>query len=147
MHHAVLYDGSYRKIHIPGDKPSAFSVVRCECYCFNGINYRIGIGGSDGFKACFIGTFSNTNAQAAPLGSALVVILAVIGGIFFPDYLMPEAIKKISIVSPLKWGTNAFFNIFARGADLRIVYPQILSLISFFMLSIFISATSFAKRK
>jgi ABC-2 type transport system permease protein len=94
-----------------------------------------------------IGTFTNTNAQAAPLGSALVVILAVIGGIFFPDYLMPESIKKISIISPLKWGTNAFFNIFARGADLKIVYPQILSLISFFMVSIYISATSFAKRK
>jgi hypothetical protein len=68
----------------------------------------------------FIGSVTSTFGQAAPLGSVLVVILAVLGGIFVPNYMMPDAIRKVSIISPLHWGTDAFFSIFARGGGRRV---------------------------
>jgi ABC-2 type transport system permease protein len=86
-----------------------------------------------------IGTLSNTYGQAAPFGSVLVVILAVLGGIFVPAFMMPEAMQKISIISPLRWGTDAFFSIFARGAGVADIWPQLLALLIFFGLTMFIS--------
>jgi len=93
-----------------------------------------------------IGTVCSTFGQAAPLGSVLVVILAILGGIFVPDYMMPAIISKISIISPLRWGTDAFFSIFARGAGIVVVLPQLLSLLVFFGISLLFSTNAFAKR-
>jgi len=94
-----------------------------------------------------IGTVTSTFGQAAPLGSVLVVILAVLGGIFVPNYMMPDAIRTISIISPLHWGTDAFFSIFARGAGMNNVWPQFLSLLIFFGISLIIAVFAFTKRK
>jgi ABC-2 type transport system permease protein len=94
-----------------------------------------------------IGTVCSTYGQAAPLGSVLVVILAILGGIFVPAYMMPEMIRKISIISPLRWGTDAFFSIFARGAGINAVLPQFLSLIIFFWISLVFSIKAFNKHK
>ena len=92
-----------------------------------------------------IGTASATYGQAAPLGSVMVVILAILGGIFVPAFMMPDIIRKISIISPLRWGTDAFFSIFARGAGMDVVLPQLLSLFGFFGISLFIAIKVFTK--
>ena len=94
-----------------------------------------------------IGTVSSTYGQAAPLGSVIVVILAILGGIFVPAFMMPDIIRKISIISPLRWGTDAFFSIFARGAGIKVVLPQLLSLLIFFGISMLVSIRVFTKRK
>jgi ABC-2 type transport system permease protein len=94
-----------------------------------------------------IGSVTSTFGQAAPLGSVLVVILAILGGIFVPNYMMPDAIRKISIISPLHWGTDAFFSIFARGAGIGSVWPQLLYLLGFFGVSLIITVCTFTKRK
>jgi ABC-type multidrug transport system permease subunit len=75
----------------------------------------------------------------------LVVILAILGGIFVPDYMMPDLISKISFISPLRWGTDAFFSIFARKAGLDMVLPQFLSLIVFFVISLILSVKAIRK--
>jgi ABC-2 type transport system permease protein len=94
-----------------------------------------------------IGTVTSTFGQAAPLGSVLVVILAILGGIFVPNYMMPNAIRQMSIISPLHWGTDAFFSIFARGVGLGSVWTQFLSLLGFFAISLTIAVVAFTKRK
>jgi ABC-2 type transport system permease protein len=93
------------------------------------------------------GILSSTNGQAATLGSVMVVILAVLGGIFVPSYMMPDVISKISIISPLRWGTDAFFNIFARGSGVNLILPQVFSLFVFFGISLFFSMKAFNQRK
>jgi ABC-2 type transport system permease protein len=93
------------------------------------------------------GTLSSTYGQAATLGSVMVVILAVLGGIFVPSYMMPHIISKISIISPLRWGTDAFFNIFARGGGLNLILPQVFSLLIFFGISLFFSIKVFSQHK
>ncbi|MBN1416542.1 MAG: ABC transporter permease [Bacteroidales bacterium] len=94
-----------------------------------------------------IGSVCSTFGQAAPIGSVLVVIFAILGGIFVPNYMMPELISKISVISPMRWGTDAFFSIFARGAGIDLVISQLLSLLAFFVISLFVSVYTFAKRK
>ncbi|MDX2432393.1 MAG: ABC transporter permease [Bacteroides sp.] len=93
-----------------------------------------------------IGTLSSTFNQAAPIGSVMVVILAILGGIFVPHYMMPELVSKISFISPMRWGSDAYFNIFARDAGMGMVLKHFSLLIAFFILSLAISYSSISKR-
>ncbi len=86
-----------------------------------------------------IGTFSSTFQQAGPIGSVLVVVLAVIGGVFVPSYMMPDLISKVSFISPLRWGADAFYSIFARNAGLGMVFKQFISLLAFFIITLILS--------
>lgn len=63
-----------------------------------------------------LGTMSTSHQQASIGGSVAVLILAAIGGIWVPPYVMPEMMETISGISPMNWGLNAFYNIFLRGA-------------------------------
>ncbi|MCP4313306.1 MAG: ABC transporter permease [Bacteroidetes bacterium] len=93
-----------------------------------------------------IGSLSSTFMQAAPIGSVLVVILAILGGIFVPNYMMPELVSKISFISPMRWGADAYFNIFAREAGMGMVFHQFFLLLTFFIVSLAISFYSISKR-
>lgn len=93
-----------------------------------------------------IGTFSSTYLQAAPIGSVLVVILAAMGGIFVPNYMMPDLISKISMISPLRWGADAFYSIFTRNAGVEMVLKQFISLLAFFITTLILSFSAIRRR-
>jgi ABC-2 type transport system permease protein len=66
---------------------------------------------------------STSHQQSSIGGSVAVLIFAAIGGIWVPTYVMPEMMEKLSVISPLNWGLNAFYNIFLRGAGIsEIIY-------------------------
>jgi ABC-2 type transport system permease protein len=94
-----------------------------------------------------IGTFSSTHSQAATFGSVMVVILAMLGGIFVPVHMLPETIKSISMISPLRWGTDAFLNVFARNEGLGAIWPELVLLFAFFSISLTLSVRSFNRRR
>jgi ABC-2 type transport system permease protein len=70
-----------------------------------------------------IGTIARTHQQAAIFGSISVVILAAIGGIWVPIFMMPPFFRVISTASPLNWGLNGFYDILVRNASLTDVLP------------------------
>jgi ABC-2 type transport system permease protein len=65
-----------------------------------------------------IGTIARTHQQAAIFGSISVVILAAVGGIWVPVFMMPPFFRVISTASPLNWGLNGFYDILVRNASL-----------------------------
>ncbi len=65
-----------------------------------------------------IGTIARTHQQAAIFGSISVVILAAVGGIWVPVFMMPPFFRVISSASPLNWGLNGFYDILVRNASL-----------------------------
>jgi ABC-2 type transport system permease protein len=65
-----------------------------------------------------VGTIARTHQQAAIFASISVVILAAIGGIWVPVFIMPPLFRHISTVSPLNWGLNGFYDILVRNASL-----------------------------
>jgi ABC-2 type transport system permease protein len=93
-----------------------------------------------------IGSLSSTFMQAAPIGAVLVVILAILGGIFVPNYMMPELVSKISFISPMRWGSDAFYSIFARNAGFTMVLRHFFLLLIFFIVSLIISFNFISKR-
>lgn len=79
----------------------------------------------------FLGTVSTSHQQASIGGSVAVLILAAIGGIWVPTYIMPDFMESFSVFSPLNWGLNAFYNIFLRGAGIADVMADSGKLILF----------------
>jgi ABC-2 type transport system permease protein len=85
-----------------------------------------------------IGTIARTHQQAAIFASISVVILAAIGGIWVPVFIMPPLLRTISVASPLNWGLSGFYDILVRNAPVSDVfqYGFRLVLFSFFCLLI-----------
>lgn len=94
-----------------------------------------------------VGTFTSTHAQAATFGSVMVVVLAMLGGIFVPVHMLPETLRKISMISPLRWGTDAFLSVFARNEGIERIWPELFLLIGFFCISLTFSVRIFDSRK
>lgn len=78
-----------------------------------------------------IAAFFKTPQQALSFGSISVVILAAIGGIWVPVFVMPQALQTLSVISPLNWGLNVFNDLFLRGASIGEIMPGLLKLLTF----------------
>ena len=86
-----------------------------------------------------IGTIAKTHQQAAAFGSISVIILAAIGGLWVPVYMMPPVMRDIAQLSPLNWAITGFYNIFLRGGNLVQIAPQAMKLVIFFLSTIAIT--------
>ncbi len=80
-----------------------------------------------------LGTIATTHEQAASFGSVSVVILAAIGGLWVPVFIMPAFMQKLSRFSPLNWGLEGFYDVFLRGAGIVEVFPYMALLLGFFI--------------
>ena len=89
-----------------------------------------------------IGSIARTNQQASIFGAVSVVILAAIGGVWIPTFIMPHFMQIISSISPLNWGLNGFNDIFVRDAGFCDTLPYISASVVFFMITLFISYRS-----
>lgn len=79
-----------------------------------------------------VGTVANSHDQASLFGAVFVIILAAIGGVWVPTFVMPEIMKHLSAISPLNWGLEAFYGIFLRNFGFGEILPHIAKLLVFF---------------
>lgn len=83
-----------------------------------------------------VGTVATTHQQAAAFGAVSIIILAAIGGIWVPIYLMPTVMRHVATISPLNWGITGFYNIFLRQGGLLTIVPSAMKLLAFFLSSV-----------
>src|SRR5690606_31070509 len=86
-----------------------------------------------------LGTLARTQEQSAPFGATLVVILAAMGGVWVPVFIMPGFMQVLSNLSPMNWGLNAFYDVFLRKVGLMGILSDITLLFLFFILTTSIS--------
>lgn len=86
-----------------------------------------------------LGTLCRTQEQSAPLGATLTVILAAIGGIWIPIFVMPPFMQTIAKLSPMNWALQAFYEVLLRQGSFLSVLPKIGYLGLFFISCIIIS--------
>jgi len=79
-----------------------------------------------------IGTVAKTHQQAAAFGSVSIVILAAIGGLWVPTYLMPPVMKHLATFSPLNWAHAGFLDVFLRGSNFMAISGELSKLLIFF---------------
>jgi ABC-2 type transport system permease protein len=87
-----------------------------------------------------VGTIARTHQQAASFGSISIIILAAMGGLWVPIYLMPSFMRTVSTLSPLNWAITGFYSIFLRGGSLVNILPEVSRLLLFFLSTVTITA-------
>ena len=93
-----------------------------------------------------IGTVATSQEQSSIFGSISVVILAAIGGIWVPIFMMSETMIKVSKLSPLNWGLNAYYDIFLRNTSISGIINYVVYLL-LFALSCIIAAWLYNRYK
>ena len=69
-----------------------------------------------------------SHAQASAIGPIANVLMAAIGGIMVPKFVMPAFMQRLAELSPMNWGLEALLGVLLRGGDLASILPQLLQL-------------------
>lgn len=85
------------------------------------------------------GTMFHTHQQASVFGAVSVVILAALGGIWIPIYVMPGLLSTLAEFSPLYWGLTAFQVIFIGEGGLAMISGYLFKLFLFFAITLLLS--------
>lgn len=95
-----------------------------------------------------VGTIASTEQQGAIMGSLSILLLSAIGGVWVPTYVMPELMRNLSVLSPLNWSLNGFYELFLRGGGVAEIMMDATKLILFFIFTMTIaSVVNRIKRK
>lgn len=78
--------------------------------------------------ALLIASVTRTTEQATLLGGAGNLILAAVGGIMVPKFVMPEAMQQLTNISPMAWGLEGYLNVLLREGGVRDVTREITAL-------------------
>lgn len=93
----------------------------------------------------FITALARTPAQVGSLGSALMLIFAVISGSFFQIANMPPFMQRLSQITPNAWALNGFETL-ALGGTLAALTTPIAALLTMGLILFLISAAFFGKK-
>jgi ABC-2 type transport system permease protein len=88
-----------------------------------------------------IGNIARTYQQSSVFGAMSVVIMAAIGGVWIPLFLMSETMRTISLLSPMHWGISGFYDIFLKDAGVMAILPESAALLMFGALCFIIAVT------
>ncbi|NTV13263.1 MAG: ABC transporter permease [Desulfobulbaceae bacterium] len=93
-----------------------------------------------------LGCLARTYEQVSMFGSISVVVASALGGVMVPVYAMPELMRKLSVLSPVGWGLEAFLDIFVRGGNLAGVAGPVAALLTFGVGSSLVAWLAFTRR-
>ena len=94
--------------------------------------------------ALLVGSMARTVEQSHVFGAMSIIIFAAIGGVWVPDFIMPDFMKNLALISPLNWCLEGFYVLFLKGGDWSALQPVVIGL-SLFVFSCLV--LSFLKLK
>lgn len=92
-----------------------------------------------------VATLARTPEQAAAVGATSVVILAVLGGVMVPHFVMPAVLQRLALASPLYWGHKAYLDFFVHHAGLAEVARELAVLLGFALACLALAARRVAR--
>ncbi len=66
-----------------------------------------------------VGILFNSSHQALPVAAISVVILSAVGGVWVPVEVLPAVLKKVSFLSPMRWGLEGINNVLLRQGQIE----------------------------
>jgi ABC-2 type transport system permease protein len=94
----------------------------------------------------FVSASSRTQQQAMFMAMFLIVFFMLMSGFFVPIENMPESIRTLTYLNPMRYFILVVREIFIKGSDLRYLYPQGLALLAFGSLIFSFATMRFQKR-
>ncbi|MBI5626630.1 MAG: ABC transporter permease, partial [Nitrosomonadales bacterium] len=74
--------------------------------------------------ALALASLVRTSAQAATIGPVVNILMAALGGVMVPKFVMPDFMQRISEFSPMNWGLEGMLDVMLRGSDMAgVVQP------------------------
>lgn len=100
---------------------------------------------------CFIGLMTlaglaKSEQTAGAMGTAAMMIMAMLGGAMIPYMFLPESIRTISHISPVKWSILAMEGALWRGFSAAEMMKPCLVLLAIGVVSFVVGARGFARR-
>lgn len=89
--------------------------------------------------ALLIANIVSTVEQATILTGVSNLLLAALGGVMVPRFVMPPAMQAIAAVSPMAWGLDGFLDVFLRNGGISAVASKALLLVAFGAVSLFLA--------
>src|SRR5512139_29000 len=86
-------------------------------------------------------------AQAAAVGPIINVVMAAVGGVMVPKFVMPEFMQRIAELSPMNWGLEGMLAVLLRGGELAEVWLPAAKLGGFALFMFGIAALLFRRRE
>ncbi len=81
--------------------------------------------------ALLVANLVSTGEQATIFTGVANLLMAALGGIMVPRFLMPTLMQALSAYSPMAWGLDGFLDVFLRHGGLQTVAPDALRLLAF----------------
>ncbi|HRO02303.1 MAG TPA: ABC transporter permease, partial [Terricaulis sp.] len=78
--------------------------------------------------AMLIAMLARTTEQATLTAGVGNIVLAAIGGVMVPTFVMPEAMQAIAAFSPMAWGVDGFLGLLLRGGGVLDIQSELLKL-------------------
>ena len=86
-----------------------------------------------------------THGQATTIGPILNVLMAAIGGIMVPKFVMPALMQRVAEWSPMNWGLEALLTVLLRGGGVAATLPEVGRLVAF-ALAMFVLAALWIRK-
>jgi ABC-2 type transport system permease protein len=96
--------------------------------------------------ALALASLVRTHAQASALGPTVNILMAAIGGVMVPKFVMPEFMQRFAEFSPMNWGLEGLLAVLLRGSDVIGVLLPTAKLMGFATLMIIIAVVFFRRR-
>jgi ABC-2 type transport system permease protein len=97
--------------------------------------------------ALALASLVRTQAQASALGPVVNILMAAIGGVMVPKFVMPDAMQRIAEFSPMNWGLEGMLAVLLRGSDMNGVLLPSAKLMGFATLMVVIAVLLFRRRQ
>lgn len=96
--------------------------------------------------ALVIANLAKTTEQATVVAGASNIILAAVGGVMVPRFVMPPAMQSFSMLSPHAWGLEGFLDIILRTGGISEILPETGLLFLFGMIMLMLSVFLLKRR-
>ena len=88
-----------------------------------------------------------SSEQATILTGVGNLLLAVLGGVMVPRFVMPPALQALGTLSPMAWGLDGFLDVFLRRGALSAVAPRAFLLLAFGLGALGLAAVFFKRQR
>ena len=78
-----------------------------------------------------VAALGRTEAQSRGLATLAVLAMSMLGGAWFPSFMMPGWVQKISLAVPVRWSVDGFDAMLWRGGGLSAAYVPVAGLLFF----------------
>jgi ABC-2 type transport system permease protein len=97
--------------------------------------------------ALLIAVISRTTEQATMASGLGNILLAAIGGVMVPRFVMPAAMQSISDWSPMAWGVDGFLNVLLENGSFGDIMGPVAKLVGFSIVLVFMAGLVQATRR